>query len=229
MKFPMKLSAITLLVGASLLLQGCPSKDNKTNKTFSIEVTNLTNAQPFAPAGAVLHNEGYHPYVLGNQASTAIEHLAEGGDNSALLAAADADGNVTATASGSGIIAPGMSEVIQIKGLSDEFKLSLVSMLVNTNDGFIGSDAVDLDSLARNDSMTFLVGVYDAGTEANDEAGASLPGQGGEGFNATRDDRDFVAVHPGIVSISDGLTTSALDPSHRFDNPAARIVVTRIK
>ncbi len=229
MKFPMKLSVITLLAGTSLLLQGCPDNNNKINKTFSIEVTNLTNAQPFSPAGAVLHKAGYHAYILGNQASTALEELAEGGDNSALLTAADADINVTATASGSGIIAPGMSEVFQIKGLSDEFKLSLVSMLVNTNDGFIGSDAVDISTLAKDGSMTLLVDVYDAGTEANDEAGASLPGQGGEGFNATRDDRDFVAVHPGIVSTSDGLTTSALDSSHRFDNPAARIVVTRIK
>jgi len=55
------------------------------------------------------------------------------------------------------------------------------------------------------------------------------PAAGGEGFNVTRDDLvDRVTVHAGVVTRDDGLSTSALDVSHRFDNPVARIVVTRI-
>ena len=98
-------------------------------------------------------------------------------------------------------------------------------MLVNTNDGFIGLNGVDISELGIDESLVLYARVYDAGTEANTETAATVPGQGGEGMNAARDDRDFIAV----VSQDDGLATSALDASHRFDNPAARIVITRIQ
>jgi len=72
---------------------------------------------------------------------------------------------------------------------------------------------------------------YDAGTEANSETAATIPGPaaGGEGYNSTRDDRDTVGGHPGVISADDGLTGSALDASHRFDNPVARITITRLE
>ena len=73
-----------------------------------------------------------------------------------------------------------------------------------------------------------LTNVYDAGTEANTEEAATLvTAPGGEGFNAERDDVDFVAMHPGVVGNQDGLTNSALTGAHRFDNPAVKITVTR--
>jgi hypothetical protein len=43
-----------------------------------------------------------------------------------------------------------------------------------------------------------------------------------------RDDRDYVALHPGVVSAADGLAGSALNETHRYQNPVARLVVTRI-
>jgi len=36
-----------------------------------------------------------------------------------------------------------------------------------------------------------------------------------------------VLVHAGVISVDDGLTTSALNESHRFDNPVVRITITR--
>lgn len=218
------------LVAGTLVLQGCNHTDDsstQTERNFSVEIGNSTNHQPFAPAGVVLHSEGYHAYSLGGMASTGLESLAEGGDGTELLAAADADSHVLATEAGTGVVAPGMKETIQVQGLGEDPRLSVVAMLVNTNDGFIGVNGVDVSDLAVGESMTVHARVYDAGTESNDEAAAHMPGQGGEGFNASRDDRDFVAVHPGVVSMDDGLTSSALDQSHRFDNPGARIVVTR--
>ena len=108
-------------------------------------------------------------------------------------------------------------------------KLSLVSMLVNTNDAFTGLNAIDLASLAAGDSWTGYAGVYDAGTEANSEMAGTIPGpiDGGTGFDAARDDVDFVAMHPGVVSMDDGLATSVLTQAHRFDNPAVYITITR--
>lgn len=123
------------------------------------------------------------------------------------------------------------SETLQVQGIANQPRLTLATMLVNTNDAFVGLDGVDLSGLGRNESMVLHARVYDAGTEANSETAATIPGPagGGEGYNAARDERDFIAVHRGVVSRDDGLATSALDASHRFDNPGARIVITRTR
>jgi len=73
--------------------------------------------------------------------------------------------------------------------------------------------------------------VYDAGTEINNEAPGTIPGpaDGGEGFNADRSDNvNLVRGHGGVVSSADGLASSVLDQSHRFDNPAVMVTITRI-
>ncbi|HKI50534.1 MAG TPA: hypothetical protein VJ995_00535 [Geothermobacteraceae bacterium] len=54
------------------------------------------------------------------------------------------------------------------------------------------------------------------------------PAGGGEGFNPMRDDRDYVAIHPGVVTAAEGLASSALHERHRFQSPVARLLVTRI-
>jgi len=83
--------------------------------------------------------------------------------------------------------------------------------------------------LAVGESLMVATRAYDAGTEANSETSATVPGPagGGTGFNVVRDDVDRVSLHSGVVSNQDGLPTSALSDLQRFDNPTARIVVTR--
>ena len=80
-------------------------------------------------------------------------------------------------------------------------------------------------------SASSLFLLADAGTEVNSEAAGTMPGpaDGGEGFNATRTDTGYVAMHPGVVTVDDGLTNSVLTVQHKFDNPAVRIMVTRIE
>ena len=65
----------------------------------------------------------------------------------------------------------------------------------------------------------------------DDEAPGTIPGpaDGGEGFNAARDDdADRVSMHGGVVSAMDGLITSVLTEQHRFDNPVVGVSVTRV-
>ena len=104
-------------------------------------------------------------------------------------------------------------------------------MLVNTNDAFTGIDQLDFSGLAVGDSLTRQLAVYDAGTEYNDELAGSIPGpaDGGEGFNALRDDLDKVSRHPGVASVDGSNPDSALDQSHRFDGPVASLTITRIQ
>lgn len=235
-----KFTTLFAFTGAILSLQGCfHSDDNASNpgsgnepitvstKIYTIMVSNLSNNQPFSPVALVLHSSGYHAFNLGDAADVALETLAEGGDNSALLSTAEANSLVMGTASGSAKIAPGDSEILTMEGSNDDIRLTLVTMPTNTNDAFVALNAINISELASGASMVLHARAYDAGTEGNSETAAEVAGQGGEGFNAARNDRNFITVHAGVVSMDDGLTGSALNQSHRFDNPLAKIVVTR--
>ncbi|MCG7927767.1 MAG: spondin domain-containing protein [Candidatus Thiodiazotropha taylori] len=169
-------------------------------------------------------------WQTGASASAGLEKLAEGGDNTDLLTEAADPQNVTM--SGSGVIGPGASETLIVEAESStELKLSFVSMLVNTNDAFTGLRGEMIGGLTSGETKNLNIIAYDAGTEANSESASSIPGPaaGGEGFNAARDDRDSVGGHPGVVSSDDGLSGSALSEVHRFDNPVANVVITRMQ
>lgn len=191
--------------------------------SYQVTVTNLTNSQPLSPVAVVLHQSG-NLWTVGGVPSVELERMAEGGDNSGLLQL----GTVSAT--GAGAIGPGGSETISVT-IQDttDAKLTVATMLVNTNDGFSGLNAWDLSQLAVGDSWTGTAGTYDAGSEVNSESAGTMPGpaDGGEGFNPMRSDTGFVAMHPGVVSADDGLSTSVLSVQHKFDNPSIRIVITR--
>ena len=195
---------------------------------YEVSITNLTAGQPMSPAIVALHNANYTMYTLGESATTALEHLAEGGDNSELLAAAMSTTDVDDTLSTDGLLTPGATVSLTVEG--DAGYLSLATMLVNTNDGFSALNAYPLSHLAIGDIEVLVVPTYDAGTEANSESASSVPAQGGEGFNILRDDSNtLVRIHAGVISADDGLSSSALGSINRFDNPTAKVVIKRIQ
>jgi len=234
------LMCATLL--STALLAACSDNDDPIQSQsiaeFEVEVSNLTLAQPLSPVALFMHNDQWQPFSTGQPASTALEQLAEGGDNSDLINAADASGHVYSHASGAAAIGPGQSETLTLEVNSSQLgtlSLSLVSMLVNTNDAIAALNGQRLESLAIDESRSWRLLTYDSGTEANSETADTIPGPaaaGGlqEGFNAVRDDvRDAVYVHAGVVSQDDGLTTSDLSFTHRWDHPAAQVRITRIR
>lgn len=209
---------------------------DETTYEYQVTVTNLTASQPFSPLSVVLHNSSWSAFELGQAASVDLEQIAESGSNSDFLDAAEDSVNVYAAAGGVGIIGPGASESVMVTTSSaGTFELSLVSMLVNTNDAITALNGADISSLAVGESASYRLRTYDTGTEANSETADTIPGPaaaGGarEGFNAARDDvRDAVYVHAGVVTSDDGLATSTLTEAHRWDNPAASVVISRIQ
>lgn len=233
--------SLILVVTSMLALAGCDSNDSPAVVTpppamamFEVSVTNLTNSQPLSPVGVIAHADGYNVFTIGSPATAGLEEQAEGGDNTALLAEADADANVLATSSGAAAIGPGGSETIDIEVLASDLpgmRISTSTMLVNTNDAITMLNAPDVGSMAAGDVVTFRTIAYDSGTEANSETAATIPGPagGGEGFNAARDDiADRVAMHSGVVGQDDGLAPSDLNNQHRFDNPVALVRIERI-
>jgi len=104
-------------------------------------------------------------------------------------------------------------------------------MLVNTNDAFTGLSGFSLAELEVGETIDKLVPIYDAGTEENTETAATMPGPAanGEGFNAARETRNMITGHGGVVTSSDGLASSALNESHKFDQGAQYLSITRVK
>ena len=201
--------------------------------TFEVTVTNLTNGQPLSPIAFVTHDGSFQVFTLGQPATAGLEVMAEGGDNADLLAEAEAAGAFDSRSS-DGPVGPGGS-VIETFTVNEDTRASLAisvtSMLVNTNDAFTALNSMPLADLEVGDVASIRTIAYDAGTEADTEGPGTIPGpaDGGEGFNATRDDdADRVSMHPGTVTNADGLATSVLTEQHRFDNPVMAISITRV-
>lgn len=250
MNHVLKLGAITL---ATTLLVACSSSnddDNDDGETvvspvaeqdamFEVRITNLTNAQPLSPVAIMLHQSGFNSFIDGEAASLALELLAEGGDNADVLGEVQAATQHIASASTDGPVPPqSISDAVSFTVPTDDLsdvRLSVISMLVSTNDAFTGANAANISNMIVGDVVTMSGPTWDSGTEANTETSGTMPGPGfgGEGFNGARDDiLDVVRFHGGVVtgeSAEFGLSTSDLEDEHRFLNPSSRIVVTRVQ
>ncbi|MGI2261387.1 spondin domain-containing protein [Shewanella sp. GXUN23E] len=231
---------LALMASLGLLLAACSDNNNDTpppeppqppaamSRSFEVTVTNLTANQPLSPIGTFQHTDNVQFWSAGQAASVALEKLAEGGDTSELATLQ----GVTASTTGNAPVGPGASETLTLEVPEAKVaNLAVMSMLVNTNDAFSGVQSVDVRQLGVDQSLSFKTMAYDAGTEANSEAKGSIPGpaDGGEGFNAARDDVNRVHIHPGVISADDGLSDSVLSASHRFDNPVMMVTITRTK
>jgi len=231
-----KFTKLAIATIGAISLAACGDNDNGSTEVISavdstleyqVTVSNLTNAQPFSPLTVLLHDTG-EVWSIGESASDALENLAESGDNSGLIASSF----VLSSASNGAVLPYGQSATVTVSTGSESNYLSLVTMLVNTNDAFSGLNKIDISQLAVNQSLQYSPGAYDAGTEANSEEAGTIPGpadSGGEGYNVVRDDVDFVTMHSGVISSDDGLTDSVLSFQHKFDNPVMAVTITRTK
>jgi len=225
-----------LSIAASSLLIACGSStQSQPPAKFEVTLTNLTAGQPMSPLVAIAHGSGFSLFSVGQPASVGLEHLGEGGETAPLVSLAAASLGYFGSAVGSGAVSPGASSMVTLsvnQGNLAAAKLSLASMLVNTNDAIAAVNAHSLSVLNVGTSTRMDLLSYDIGTEANSESAATIPGPagGGAGFDAARDDiRDAVHLHPGVITADDGLSGSALAALHRWDNPVARVTITRIQ
>lgn len=223
----------------TLLLAGCGG--NNTSKTtpdmmmeematYEVTVINATANQPLSPPAVIVHDGGYVAWEIGAPATLGLEELAESGSPTAFI---DEAGDMAlSSAAGDGIVMPGAQTSLTLMAAWDaELAVSIATMLVNTNDAYTGTTNWAVGDLDVGASKHVLAPIYDAGTEMNSESAGSVPGPaaGGEGFNADRDDSGYVVMHSGVVSADDGLASSALNASHRFDNGAMMVRITRVQ
>ena len=208
---------------------------------FSVTVKNLTNGTYFTPLLITAHRADTRLFETGAPASSALRAMAEGGEISGLLSmVGGVDADTVADPAG-GLLGPGD----MVSGLffdTDRTRnrfLSLVAMLLPTNDGFVGLDSLRIPYFPGTYKY-YLLG-YDAGTEINDEriTGGGAPGQpgipaapGGDGGSngtgmAATESNSLVHVHRGVIGDDDSQGgKSDLDRTiHRWLNPVAEVIV----
>ena len=189
-------------------------------ETFEVTIFNITKSQIFTPILVATHHSSVILFTPGLAASSQLEIQAEGGATMPLQDLLDGNPNVLETVSTDGLLLPGQSVTVEIQADVHFNRLSITSMLIPTNDTFVGLRSMKLMPLR---SAMFTLPAYDAGTELNDELCANIPGPdcGGEGDN-TAGGEGFIFISNGISGIGD------LEPDV-FDwrNPVARVRVRR--
>lgn len=210
--------------------------------TLTVTVTNLTHATWLAPILVAAHPAGFQAFTEGRPASVALQSIAEIGDIAPLAERLPTAASVALNPA-NGPLKPGGSATTQLqrgKGTHNS-RLSVLAMLVPTNDGFIGLNAIEIPT--QPGYYTYTLNAYDAGTEANDEARAAGPGIGQPGMglpaflNGAGIDPDapgfanvraegYVHVHRGILGAAAG-GDSVLDQTmYQWMNPVARVTLT---
>lgn len=209
------------------------------SQIVDLEISNLTHGLHFTPVFINTHTEDTHLFEVGSNASAAIQAMAEGGDISGLSAAA-VSGSVSSENPAMGLLAPSATTSVMDFDTGSNTHLSLVAMVLPTNDGFVGLDGWEIPETAG--TYTVYLNAYDAGTEANDEIinGMGMPGDagipsapGGDGGTGATgvtmtESNMTVHIHRGNVGdVDDNAGISDVDSRiHRWLNPVAKIVVT---
>lgn len=216
---------------------------------LTVTVTNLTRGTWFTPLLVTAHPASFKAFTLGTAASVELQNIAEAGNIDPMQAILPA-GSTKAVNPNNGPLKPGGTSItatLQGGAGTVNTQLSLLAMLVPTNDGFMALNAIDIPTTPG--TYLYEVKAYDAGTEANDEkkaaaGGINQPGMifpaflsdangklspdinpNATGFsNATKE--GFVHIHRGILGSAAG-GASALDNTvYRWLNPVARVVLT---
>lgn len=222
---------------------------------YRITITNLTGGQPMSPPIVATHRNQGALYHLSEAASVGVREIAENGNNGPMLddlrlrrvrgsifdyqqltsspmlpgplVPAGRPGSSTFPARVTGRIRADLRRAPRI---------SFVSMLVCTNDGFTGVDGVRLPT-RRGRSITVEAVAYETRTEQNTQSfadimppcqgliGARSPSgaQGTATSNPSLAETGVIIPHPGIAPGGE------LDPSiHGWGNPVSKITIRRV-
>jgi len=176
--------------------------------SLTVTLTNTSDSQPMTPPVVVLHNapgaeNGMRLFNLGQPANPSVVAIAENGNNAPLvnlLGYLIDQGRASTYAVGfadpanPGPLLPGMSASVDLDLASEDQVMSIISMVVCTNDGF---SAVNAHSLSADASETFMAPIYDAGSETNVLMLDYWVPPCGSDSNLTDDENGSITAHPG--------------------------------
>ena len=203
---------------------------DKDPDQYTITVTNMTSGAYLTPILVVGHSDlQTSMFAFGKAASEEVQAVAEGGNIEPLATQfEDAGAEVVENPAGD-LLGPGQKTTFTLSKVNT--RISLITMILPTNDGFIALDNANLHTGSQ-----FLYAL-DAGTEANDEqvTGGGEPNTPGIPADpGGKADRNAIGIpgvkvegavdrHPGIS----GEVGSALDPEiHGWSGPIALIEIS---
>ncbi len=145
--------------------------------SVTLSFTNTSGAQPMTPPVVILHNapgtdNGIDWFEAGQPAIGEVIQIAENGNNAPLVSASEGQiGAGTVSAVGvafpdpenPGPLLPGAVASVTLDIESADQVMTVVSMVVCTNDGFSGVDAQPIPE----GTTTTTLPIYDAGSETN--------------------------------------------------------------
>ena len=136
---------------------------------FSVSVKNLTHGTWFTPLLITAHDRDTDLFETGEFASDQLQAMAEGGDISGLAALVGGEDADTIVDPVGDLFPPGgaVRHVFLDTDRTRNRYLSIVAMLLPTNDGFMGLDSLRIPRFPG--TYTYYLLGYDAGTETNDE------------------------------------------------------------
>ena len=235
------------LVGALVLTMAAgagagPAAGTPETARYSVTLTNLTDSQPFSPPVAATHRKSIRMFEVGGLASDELAAIAQNGDPGPMFTRFSGSKHVTQavnvgrplTRQGTTLGSFTDSATFEIEAASGD-RFSLATMLICTNDGFLGLDAV---KLPKSGSATYLLNGYDAGRENNSEVSEDIVDPcSGLGPVALPGDPDGnvdtgsvltspaqpIAHHPGISGTSELSATL-----HDWFDPVARVMIERV-
>ena len=212
---------LTAAAVSGLLLSSANALADDDSNVYHVTITNITHSINFTPILVASHRKGVSLYELGSPASDELTAIAEGGDVAPLTAVLEADRRVAEVTNTGALLGPGESVTVSVSAKRGARHISLASMMLPTNDGFIALNSV---KAPRRGSTTYYSVGFDAGTEPNDELCISIPGPtcGGEGPSPGIDGEGYVHINRGIHGIGD-LAPDVYD----WRNPVAEITITR--
>jgi Spondin_N len=220
------LLALVALLATALTAGAAWADDDEDDRggataTWRVTVANLTPAgsQPLSPPLLVVHSKRADVWSVGEIASHGVAAIAEDANNAVLESALpQLDGVKSASTGAGGPIPPGASRTYTVETSGRFSRLSVLTMLVNTNDAFTGLDSVRLRG--RGASLTTMA--YDAGSERNNERRSHIPGPCCNNPFVRDPEGAVVRHHEGITGRGD-LSPAVYD----WDGPAARITIER--
>lgn len=191
---------------------------------YDVTITNVTRGQSFTPIAVVTHKAEISLFTPGAPAIAEIAVMAESGNLAPLLSlAAGLSDLVGPVAASEGLLAPGATTTIRVLRDKKFDHISVVAMLIPTNDTFIGINTIAAPK--GKDAIHLSAIAYDAGSEINDEDCNNIPGPVCGGIGASDDDGEgYVHVSGGIQGIG------SLGPIDRdWRNPVATVSIVKVK
>jgi hypothetical protein len=223
------LLALAAVVSAGLLAGGTIADDSGSGgkKRWRVTIENLTSpgpgapgSQPLSPPLFVVHSGNADVWSVGDIASHPVAAIAEDANNGPAESALGGLRGVRDVFTGSGGPIPsGASQSYVVETRGEFNRLSVVTMLVNTNDAFTGLDSLRL----RGHRIVRHRVAYDAGSEQNNELAAFIPGPCCGNLFVRDPEGKLIRRHPGIIGVGD------LDPDlYGWDDPVAKVTVQRL-